>query len=611
MSLRPKRVHWFEAEVPREHSVYALETLAGTGSVQLEDKGYHELPCVDATALRRHISRLDKLIRRYAADLPPVDENPEKHLGRPEKIAETAVNRVRNWASKLLETKRLIRQIEIETDRLRLLFECLTAIGGDAQGLGAMGHSTDLLYKHIFACPHGQIKEAVFENGVFENVYHGNIHDFWFIVGLSDRQDVLNSAAVLVQCTPVIIPEWLPKKPAKQRQILERRLQDLKDQRTDLDVRLESLRTDTEVGSCLYTARLLRWYLNIAIDQTVDHQACHLTGWTTVASPEELEECLAAAGIRAELIFAPPRGDLKPPVSLDSGRWSHPFGLFVQLLGTPGRYEIDPTPLVAIIVPLLFGFMFPDLGHGLILAAAGVLLARYNKSAMILVPCGLVASVFGLLFGEAFGLHDLFPSPFGCPLDHPLQILIATVLLGVSLILLGLFFSGIEAWWRGEIVRWMLEEAPIITLYISAALTLVLPVSWVVSVLSLIWYLIGIGILCWREGGKCILKRVGHLLESSFQLVVATFSFLRVGAFALAHAGFSVVVLELIHQIDTPFLQALTFILGHIFIIVAEGVIVMIQTTRLVLFEFFMRFLRFEGRIYKPLEKPVAGTSGS
>lgn len=606
MSLRPKQVYWFEAEVPRDQSVYALETLAGTGGVQLEDKGYRESPCVNADILRQNLAQLEKLIRRHAVDLPPVHDNPEKHLGRPEKIAEAILNSVRGWAHNLLETKQLIKQIEIKEGRLNLLGECLAAIGDDTQGLEHIGHSTKLLYKHIFACPHGQLRDVVLENGVFENVYRGESHDFWFVVGMSERQQVVDGAAALLQCTPVIIPEWLPNEPAEQWQVLEIRLQALREQKKKLDSRLESLRTDSEMSACVSTARLLRWYLSIAIDQTSDHQACHITGWTTATSPQALEKNLAAAGIAAKLIFAPPRVDLRPPVSLDSSPWSHHFGLFVKLLGTPGRYEIDPTPLVAVIVPLLFGFMFPDLGHGLILAAAGMLLSRRNKSAIILVPCGLTASVFGLLFGEVFGLHNLLPSPFGSPLDHPLQILTATVLLGAGLILLGLIFSGVEAWWRGEIGRWMLEEAPIVSLYISAVLTLILPGSWIVCVLSLVWYLIGIGMLCWRVGEKCFLRRIGRLLESSFQLFVATFSFLRVGAFALAHAGFSIVVLELVGQIDTPLLQGLTFVLGHIFIIVVEGAIVMIQTTRLVLFEFFMRFLCFEGRIFKPLEKPTA-----
>jgi len=37
---------------------------------------------------------------------------------------------------------------------------------------------------------------------------------------------------------------------------------------------------------------------------------------------------------------------------------------------------------------------------------------------------------------------------------------------------------------------------------------------------------------------------------------------------------------------------------------VLEGLLVFVQTTRLVLFEFFIRFLRAEGRLFRPVSGP-------
>jgi V/A-type H+-transporting ATPase subunit I len=47
-------------------------------------------------------------------------------------------------------------------------------------------------------------------------------------------------------------------------------------------------------------------------------------------------------------------------------------------------------------------------------------------------------------------------------------------------------------------------------------------------------------------------------------------------------------------------------ILGNLFAIVLEGLVVFVQTTRLVLFEFFVHFLRAEGRLFRPMAGPVA-----
>ena len=49
---------------------------------------------------------------------------------------------------------------------------------------------------------------------------------------------------------------------------------------------------------------------------------------------------------------------------------------------------------------------------------------------------------------------------------------------------------------------------------------------------------------------------------------------------------------------------ALILVLGNLLIIALEGLVVSIQTTRLVLFEFFNRFLRGTGRVFRPLPAP-------
>ena len=52
-------------------------------------------------------------------------------------------------------------------------------------------------------------------------------------------------------------------------------------------------------------------------------------------------------------------------------------------------------------------------------------------------------------------------------------------------------------------------------------------------------------------------------------------------------------------------LYGVIFVLGNALILVVEGLVVSIQTTRLVLFEFFTRFFRAEGREFRPLAPPA------
>jgi V/A-type H+/Na+-transporting ATPase subunit I len=122
-------------------------------------------------------------------------------------------------------------------------------------------------------------------------------------------------------------------------------------------------------------------------------------------------------------------------------------------------------------------------------------------------------------------------------------------------------------------------------------------------VAGLVWYLIG-AFLVHRAliGG---LAAIGHLLESGMQILVNTLSFARVGAFALAHSSLSVAVVTMADS--APLWAAiLIMVLGNVVIILLEGLVVSIQTTRLVLFEFFNRFLRGTGRVFRPLPVPPA-----
>jgi V/A-type H+-transporting ATPase subunit I len=48
----------------------------------------------------------------------------------------------------------------------------------------------------------------------------------------------------------------------------------------------------------------------------------------------------------------------------------------------------------------------------------------------------------------------------------------------------------------------------------------------------------------------------------------------------------------------------LVFVIGNVFVLALEGLVVGIQATRLVLFEFFIRFLHAEGRAFRPLLPP-------
>jgi V/A-type H+-transporting ATPase subunit I len=58
--------------------------------------------------------------------------------------------------------------------------------------------------------------------------------------------------------------------------------------------------------------------------------------------------------------------------------------------------------------------------------------------------------------------------------------------------------------------------------------------------------------------------------------------------------------------VENPLAWWLVVVLGNLFAVVLEGLVVFVQTTRLILFEFFTHFLRAEGRLFRPVAGPGA-----
>jgi V/A-type H+-transporting ATPase subunit I len=93
--------------------------------------------------------------------------------------------------------------------------------------------------------------------------------------------------------------------------------------------------------------------------------------------------------------------------------------------------------------------------------------------------------------------------------------------------------------------------------------------------------------------------------------LVNTLSFARVGAFALAHAALSAAVTSMADSVGSLPIALSIMVLGNLLIILLEGLVASVQTTRLVLFEFFNRFLRGTGRVFRPLPPPPSLVAGA
>ncbi len=326
-------------------------------------------------------------------------------------------------------------------------------------------------------------------------------------------------------------------------------------------------------------------------------------------------------------------GDLKPPTKIRNWRIFSPFEEFVKMYGVPKYNELDPTVFLGILYTALFGIMFGDVGHGAILALVGILMTALKKGGFLgklLVPLGLSSVVFGFVYGTMFGYegeHGIIKPLWFTPMENSTNMnntLIYTVILGVGIILACMIFNIINGARQKNWQKLIFSQNGIaglifycLALYMGLSIFMgskypVLAVGIGIAVsLALIFLQEPLAKLCKRKKNWMPEEKGGFLVQAFFELfeillsfVTNTVSFVRVGAFALNHAGMMSVVIMFINQTSgtTSWIIA---VLGNILVIGLEGLIVGIQVLRLGFYEMFSRFYDGDGREFKPTGKQL------
>jgi len=102
-----------------------------------------------------------------------------------------------------------------------------------------------------------------------------------------------------------------------------------------------------------------------------------------------------------------------PPTTLDNPTGTKSMETLVKAIGLPKYSEFDPTAIVFLTFPVMFGFMIGDLGYGLLYVGIGyAMYSRLDSPGLrslggLGMWAGLFTAVFGVLYGEFFGLHFL------------------------------------------------------------------------------------------------------------------------------------------------------------------------------------------------------------
>jgi V/A-type H+-transporting ATPase subunit I len=608
MALRPASATWFELLTPREQLELALRCLAGTREVELQAhtdlKATHLIP-----RLRAAVDEYRRLAQAYGQYWPAPSHHPMNRERELEVIPQEALARLRTWAAQADPLIAQLQQLANERANLELL-ERLLRSDAALPDLALLGRAGPLLASraYLLAPATGTLE---IPPSVLAYTVESKDLSCLLAVGPRSGIEALDESLSARKARRLELPAQLPASRTAALDKVMARKEEIATTSKELIGQLEQVSRPQQVGEALADLDFAGWLLEHVPELAVTERFGWITGWTSAPSGERLEAALQRAHVQHVLRFPQPPTGLIRPVVLRNPRWAQPFELFERLLGIPGSSEADPSVILALIAPLLFGFMFADLGQGAVLLVAGAALKGRYPALALLIPGGLAAMLFGALFGSVFAREDLMAALWLRPLEHPLVPLAASLAFGACVLLLGLALDAIQHAWAGHARLWWSTRAGLVLCYLGMiACAFDLRALWVVP-LGLAWFWIGSGWVAPAARLQSFLTSIGESIEVLLQLFVNTLSFVRVGAFALAHAGLAAAINALTAGVGSLWAVVLLLALGNLAVIVIEGLIVGIQTTRLVLFEFFIRFLRGSGRPLRPLPPPLSESSAS
>ena len=318
---------------------------------------------------------------------------------------------------------------------------------------------------------------------------------------------------------------------------------------------------------------------------------------------------------------------IRVPTMLKNNPMFRAFQDIVAMYSLPSYGEIDPSPIVAISFVLFFGFMFGDIGHGLMIFLGAMFLVKngmMKKSFGQVIKSAAVSSmVFGALYGSIFGVEDIIPALWLSPMHDTNRLLIIAICLGVFMISLGLILNMIQQYRNRDFGRLLFDgqgTAGLFLYWTMAALAAIYMTGTEISDFAANMMWAGIGLMMFlmvfrdilaryllRQKGESesVVLNVFEIMHNLMSFVSNTASFVRLAAFALNHVGLSMAVImlsEMVHSLPGGIvMKGLILVLGNIVIVCLEGLIVFIQTLRLEYYEFFGKFYKGGGSAFKPV----------
>ena len=323
-----------------------------------------------------------------------------------------------------------------------------------------------------------------------------------------------------------------------------------------------------------------------------------------------------------------PAGAIPPTLLRPGTRLHDSFAPLVGTYGTVPYADLDPTVLAGVAYVAMFGMMFADAGHGLlILVAAAVLasgrirrLAGLRRRWPFLAGAGLASAAAGVALGEFFGPTGLLPVLWLSPLDQPVKLLAAGVGMGAVLLAVAYVAGAVNRWREGGVKRALYAPTGIAGAGLFAGLGALAAGLYLghwgiagpgAAITAAALLLCAAGLYAGSGGGAAGVAQAGvQLFDLVLRVGANLVSFARLAAFGLTHAALGALVwtaaVALWQRGVVGMAGAvLVFALGNAVTFALEALVAAVQALRLEYYELFSRVFEELGRPFRPWAPPV------
>ena len=377
------------------------------------------------------------------------------------------------------------------------------------------------------------------------------------------------------------------------------------------DIKLCIDRMTQEIQREEYKGRLLQSQATIFFE-----------GWVPAENLPALEKVLGQYPAAWEANDPAPEEYPQVPIKLKNNKLTRPLNMVTNMYVLPAYDGVDPNPLMAPFFIFFFGLMMADMGYGILMVAAALVVIYKMKPkdgmadfAGLLLLCGISTFLMGALTGGFFG--DFIPQiakiinpastlalpALFTPLNDTLAILIGSLVLGLIQIITGMIISVVRKVQTGDVADAIWSEVTWWIILGCAALAILgigsvggYPVVLIVGLVMLV-----IGSTRNAKGFGKLTALIGAVYNGATGFFSDILSYARLMALMLAGS----VIAQVFNTLGSVTGNVVGFVIisfiGNMLNFALNLLGCYVHDLRLQCLEFFGRFYKEGGKPFRPL----------